>query len=295
MHLPRFDYHAPSSLEEACQIIGDLREDARILAGGTDLLISMRRGLVSPKNVVTIGRIEELKAKDDCDGHLRLGAGLTVTELAQSDEVKESFSSVSAAASSLGSPLIRNLATIGGNLVTARPAADLPLPLIAHNASILLKKSLGERTVTLDSFFQGPGETAIEPNEILTEIMIEKPSPYAGCGYFKLGARRTLVISTVNVAAFLCLEEREGPIKSARVVMGAVAPTPMRSASAEKVLMGERPTEALFANAGEAAAADSKPIDDFRGSAEYRRAMVAVLVRRALKLAFREAQRKDHH
>ena len=294
MHLPRFDYHAPFSLEEACQIIGDLREDARILAGGTDLLVSMRRGLASPKNLVTIGRIEELKAKDHSGGHLRLGAGLTVTDLAQSHEVKESFSSLRAAASSLGSPLIRNLATIGGNLVTARPAADLPVPFIAHNASILLKKSLGERTVTLDSFFQGPGETAIEPNEILTEIMIEKSPPYSGCGYLKLGARRTLVISTVNVAAFLCLEEREGPIKSARVVMGAVAPTPMRSASAENILMGERPTEALFAKAGEAAAADSKPIDDFRGSAEYRRAMVAVLVRRALRFALSTARENDY-
>jgi len=290
MVLPKFEYHDPSTLDEACQIMAELKEKARPLAGGTDLLVNMRRGTVSPEHVVSLGRIEELRGIYPSNGQLRLGACLTAAEIGQSKEVNDLINPLRSGANSLGSPLIRNLATIGGNLVTARPAADLPPPLMAYGASVVLKNSSGKRAVSLDNFFRGPGQTVMEPDELLTEITVETPPPYSGGGYIKLGARKTLITSIVNVAAFLSLDDRDGTITSARVVLGAVAPVPMRATSSEQVLLGEKPTDALFLRAGEAAAGDSKPIDDFRGSAEYRRAMVEVLTRRALNMALRKAK-----
>jgi carbon-monoxide dehydrogenase medium subunit len=144
--------------------------------------------------------------------------------------------------------------------------------------------------VPLDEFFQGPGETVIEADEILTEITVDAPPPHSGSGYVKLGIRKTLEISLVNVATFISLDKPDGTIQSARVVLGSVAPIPIRAPSAEEVLVGTKPDEALFVKAGEAAAKDSKPIDDFRGSAEYRREMVKVLTRRALTTALSEAK-----
>ena len=290
MILPKFEYHDPSTLDEACQIMAELKEKARPLAGGTDLLVNMRRGTVSPEHVISLGRIEELRGIYPSNGQLRLGACLTAAEIGQSKEVNDLINPLGSGANSLGSPLIRNLATIGGNLVTARPAADLPPPLMAYGASVVLKNSSGKRAVSLDNFFRGPGQTVMEPDELLTEITVETPPPYSGGGYIKLGARKTLITSIVNVAAFLSLDDRDGTITSARVVLGAVAPVPMRAPSSEQVLLGEKPTDALFLRAGEAAAGDSKPIDDFRGSAEYRRAMVEVLTRRALNMALRKAK-----
>jgi len=290
MVLPKFEYHDPPALDEACQIMAELKEKARPLAGGTDLLVNMRRGTVSPEHVISLGRIEELRGIYPSNGQLRLGACLTAAEIGQSKEVNDLINPLGSGANSLGSPLIRNLATIGGNLVTARPAADLPPPLMAYGASVVLKNSSGKRAVSLDNFFRGPGQTVMEPDELLTEITVETPPPYSGGGYIKLGARKTLITSIVNVAAFLSLDDRDGTITSARVVLGAVAPVPMRAPSSEQVLLGEKPTDALFLRAGEAAAGDSKPIDDFRGSAEYRRAMVEVLTRRALNMALRKAK-----
>lgn len=271
--------------------MAELKEKARPLAGGTDLLVNMKKGLISPENVVSLGRIEELKGKNISNSPLKMGACMTAAELAQLQEIRENFTALTMGASSLGSPLIRNLATIGGNVVTARPAADFPPPLMAYGAQVVLKKSSGERTVSLDDFFRGPGQTVIEPDEILTGIVLETPPSYSGAAYIKLGLRKALEISLVNVAAFISLDGQNGPIKTSRIVLGAVAPVPIRATAAEQVLLAEKPGDDLFKRAGEAAAGDSKPIDDFRGSAEYRRAMVEVLTRRALNMAYDEAKK----
>jgi carbon-monoxide dehydrogenase medium subunit len=164
---------------------------------------------------------------------------------------------------------------------------------MAYGASIVLKKDRGERIIPLEGFFKGPGQTTIEPKELLCGIVLKEPPPYSGGGYVKLGVRKALEISLVNVAAFMALDGPNGPIKEARIVLGAVAPMPMRSPSAEAVLMGERPDDTLFEKAGNAASKDAKPIDDFRGSAEYRREMVKVLTRRALKQAYEEAKLRE--
>ena len=293
MILPRFKYHEPGNLEEACEILADLNEEAGLLAGGTDLLVNMKKKIVSPENVLSLGRIGELKGIGTANGHMSIGSCVTAADMAESPELKHDFMAVSMGAARLGSPLIRNLATVGGNLVTARPAADLPPSLIAYSAKVILKKKGGERTLAVEDFFKGPGQTVIEPDEIAEKILLEIPPPYSGSGYIKLGKRKTLEICVVNVAAFISLESPDGPIRNARVILGAVAPVPLRARNAEKVLIGHKAGEKLFEKAGDAAAKESKPIDDFRGSARYRKDMVAVLTKRALDMAFDEAKARE--
>jgi len=293
MILPRFEYHEPGNLEEACEIFAEFKDKAGLLAGGTDLLVNMKKGLVSPKHVVSLGRIGPLKGIGIENGHMSIGSCVTAADMAESSEVKHDFMALSMGAARLGSPLIRNLATIGGNIISARPAADMPPSLIAYGAEVVLKKQGGERTMALDDFFRGPGQTVIEPGEIVEKVLLEIPPPYSGSGYVKLGKRKALEISVVNVAAFISLESPDGPIRQARVVLGAVAPVPLRARKAEKALIGQRAGESLFAKAGDAAAGDSKPIDDFRGSARYRREMVAVLTKRALDMSFAEAKARE--
>jgi len=179
---------------------------------------------------------------------------------------------------------------VGGNICTARPAADMCLPLLALGAKALLAGPGGPRELPLDEFFLGPGQTAKEPGELLTGLAIPKPAEGSGAGYEKLGLRKALEIALVNVAAVLTLEADGKTIKSAQVALGAVAPTPMLSKGAEAALIGQAAGEELFAQAAKAAAADAKPISDHRGSAEFRREMVAVLTRRALMSAWQAAQ-----
>jgi carbon-monoxide dehydrogenase medium subunit len=293
MLLPKFSYHEPRSVDEATRLLDEIGKEASVLAGGTDLLVNMKMGKTAPQHVVSLSRIEELKGVKKEQGSLTLGACVTAGELKEQEEIKAEFNGLCQSAGSLGSPLIRNLATVGGNIVTARPAADLPPSLMAYGASLVLRKDKGERILPLEGFFKGPGQTTIEPEEILCGVVLKEPPPYSGGGYVKLGVRKALEISLVNVAAFMALDGPNGPIKEARIVLGAVAPVPMRSPAAEAVLMGERPDDALFEKAGTAASKDARPIDDFRGSAEYRREMVKVLTRRALKLAYEEAKLRE--
>jgi carbon-monoxide dehydrogenase medium subunit len=286
MLLPKFDYHEPLTINEACGVMAELDEKARPLAGGTDLIVNMKKGVLTPEHLVSLSRIVELRQIRISDDQVRIGALTTADELAESEEIGKTLTALATGAGNLGSPLIRNLATIAGNLVTARPAADLPPPLMVYGAEIILRSSSGKRSVPVDDFFTGPGETVIKSDEILTEVVVPKTPPRSGAGYIKLGVRQALEISLVNVAAYFALDDKNGSIQDAKIVLGAVAPAPIRAPSAEKVLIGERPGDILFAKAGEAAAKDSKPIDDYRGSAAYRKAMVEVLTRRTLGMAY---------
>ncbi|MBN1626962.1 MAG: xanthine dehydrogenase family protein subunit M [Deltaproteobacteria bacterium] len=289
MLIPRFNYHKPSTLKEACEIKGELKDKSMLLSGGTDLIVNMKGGVISPENIISLNGIEELKlhSVDGRNGQTHIGACGTVSSL-----IKEKFllpySALVTGMDSLGSPIIRNLATIGGNIVNARPAADIPPSLIAFNGKATLCSRSDKRVVSMDEFFLSPGKTILNNDEILSEIILDNPSTYSGSAYIKLGTRKALEISIVNVAVFISLEKPNGPITGARIVMGAVGPVPMRASTAEDMLIGERPSEALFAEAGKAASGDAGPIDDFRGSAEYRRDMITVLTERALKKALDE-------
>ncbi|MFZ0929313.1 MAG: xanthine dehydrogenase family protein subunit M [Syntrophobacteraceae bacterium] len=297
MLLPRFDFDEPATVAEACQVLAEFGTRAKVIAGGTDLMVNMKKNLVSPERLVSIARIPELKKLDSSSTMLRLGPCFTIANTAASEEIGKRWGAICTGAKALGSPLVRNRATVGGNLGAARPAADMPPSLMAYGARVVLIKKSAERIVPLDRFFRGPGLTEIAPDEILAEIQVDAPPPYSGAGYMNLGLRSSCDCNVVNVASFITLEGPGGPIKNARIVMGCVGPTPLRAPSAEKVLIGENASETLFARAADAVTAcvpgaasmDCTPIDDFRGSSEYKRDMVKVLIRRTLVAALKEA------
>jgi carbon-monoxide dehydrogenase medium subunit len=289
MFLPKFDFHEATSVAEVTELMAAYGRAARPLAGGTDLIVNMKKKNLAPKHLIYLGRIDALQSTFSENGMLIIGAGCTVAELADSDVIKTKASALANGAKSLGSPLVRNLATIGGNIGSARPAADLPPALIAYGASAVLQSISGERIIAIEELLTGPGMTAMQADEIISAISVPIAGSNQGAGYIQLGIRRAQDCNLVNVASFLSLNE-DGTIGSARIVMGSVGPTPLRAASAEKILIGEKPGNALFEKAKDAAAADSRPILDFRGSAEYRRDMAGVLTRRTLETAWQEIQ-----
>jgi len=291
MLLPKFEYHEPKTMDEICRIMGTFRESAKLIAGGTDLMVNMKQKAVIPNHVVAIGRMDELKSIQMEGSCLKIGACVTVADLLKDRFINEHLPALAAGARNLGTPLIRNLATIGGNLASARPAADLPPPLMAYDAKVILRKADGNREISLDDFFFQPGVTQINADEILCFIKVALPPAGSGAGYTGLGVRKAQDCNIINVASFIRLADDEKTIVSARIVMGSVGPTPLRAFAAEKRLAGERVSESLFDTAAKAACTDAKPIDDFRGSAEYKRDMVGVLVRRTLDIALEDARK----
>jgi carbon-monoxide dehydrogenase medium subunit len=291
MLLPKFEYHEPSTLEEALHLMSDLGGNARVLAGGTDLLVRMKLKIDRPTHVISLARVPGMDEIIPRNGHaVSIGSAVTASTLAGHELMRDRFAPLGLAASRLGAPMIRNRATIGGNLVNARPAADLPPPCMVLNADLKLKSAAGERQVSVNEFFLGPGETVIEPHELLLSVHVETPPPWSGGSYIKLGARKTLEISMVNVATLLTLESPDGPIVDARIALGAVAPTPVRAYGAEQLLIGERPSEELFQRAGEVGVGLCSPITDHRGTMEYRCMMIEVLTKRALRSALEQAR-----
>lgn len=290
MLLPKFDFHEPADISEACQILSEYGATAKPLAGGTDLLVNMKHKLLSPAHLISLAKIKELKQMDTDGGVIRIGAGVTVADIIGAEMIREKVSALSTGAAALGSPLIRNLATIGGNIGSARPAADLPPSLLAYGAQVVLSSTKGERTVPMSGFFKGAGLTDIQPDELITEFQIPVPSEASGAGYINLGVRKAQDCNIVNVASFLKFDS-DGTIHAARIIMGCVGPTHITSETAEKALLGAKPSEELFQKAAEAAQKDSSPIDDFRGTAEYKRSMVRVLTKRTLDIALKEARK----
>jgi CO/xanthine dehydrogenase FAD-binding subunit len=289
MLLPSFDYNRPAGVAEAIEMLAIYGETAKLLAGGTDLLVNMKHGKQSPAQIIDLDGLAELQASQTRGEILELGSGLKASELA--GELSSSVPrALSQGAGLLGSPQVRNRATLGGNLATARPAGDICVPLLALGAHIVLNGPDGERQVELGEFFQGPGLTTLAANEVLSKALVDKSGPGSGSAYSKLGLRKALEISLVSAASWLSLEDDGKTIKEGRVALGAVAPFPMLSEGAAAKLAGALADEKTFEAAAAAAAADAKPIDDHRGSAEYRRDMVAVLTKRSLAEALANAR-----
>lgn len=290
MLLPRFTYHRPASLDQALAILDQHQGRAAVLAGGTDLLVNMKHKLTSPAHVVGLEALEGLDQIRAQDGHLFLGPLLTAASLAKEPRVLAEATALALGASVLGSPQVRNRATVGGNVCNARPAADMCVPLLALGGSAVLQSAQGSREVPLGEFFLGPGRTVRAAGELLCGLKVPVAQAGAGSGYQKLGLRKALEIALVNVAAYVALEADGRTVKTARVALGAVAPTPMLSPGAAAVLTGQAMGEDLIQRAAQAAAADARPIDDHRGSADFRRQEVKVLTRRALQQAWQAAR-----
>lgn len=291
MLLPKFEYHEPSTLQEALTLLSELGGNAKVLAGGTDLLVRMKLKVDKPKHVISLARVPGLEEITPRNSHgVTIGGAVTAAALASHELLNDRFVPLALAASRLGAPMIRNRATLAGNLVNARPAADLPPACMVLNATLMLKSASGEREVPVVEFFRGPGEALIEPNELLVSVFVETPAPWSGGSYIKLGARKTLEISMVNVATLLTLQAPDGPIVEARIALGAVAPVPVRAYAAEELLIGQMPSEELFQRAGETGVGLCSPITDHRGTMEYRCMMIEVLVKRCLNQSLERAR-----
>jgi len=290
MLLPKFDFHRPTSIAETCDILGEYGATAQLLAGGTDLLVNMKRKRIAPAHLVGIDRVEDLAGLSAARSEVRVGSLMTATAISENRTIMRRIPFLVRAAAGLGSPPIRNPATVGGNLVTARPAADLIPPLMVLEATVSLASQKGMRQMPVTKFVTGPGETKISDHEVLTHVTIPPCEAGTGGAYIKFGARHSCEISIVSVAALVTLTPAGRRIASARIALGAVAPKVIRCPRAEDLLSGEYPGEKAFAKAGQSAARAARPITDHRGSAQYRRQMVNVLTRRALEAACKAAR-----
>ena len=279
-----FEYHAPESLQAAIELMIQHGEGAYPLAGGTDLITKTRFGGLSPRVVINLKRIPGLAEIAPAeDGGLRIGALVTLNQIARSPLVRQRCPILAATTAKMASPLIRNLATIGGNLCNAAPSADTAQPLIALGAEAVIVGAGGERRVALEEFFAGPGETVLGRGELLTEVVVPPPDPRARGTYLKHTYRQAMDIAIVGVAAVVRFEPEDSVCEDARIVLGAVAPTPLRARQAEAAVKGAPLSEVRIAEAARRAAQEARPIDDTYSSAWYRRWMVAVLTRRVLQ------------
>ncbi len=281
--LSEFEYLKPTTLSEATGVLKKQSGRARIIAGGTDLLVEMKSRSIQPRMLIDIKSLPGLGNIEfgEKDG-LRIGALATMNEIVSSSVIREQFSILSQAAQTIGSMQVRNRGTIGGNLCNASPSSDTAPALLALGARVKIAGERDERTIALEEFFMGPGQTVLQPGEILTEVLISPPAPHTAGVYLKLGIRKAMEIALVSVGVVLSLDKIRGICKEIKIALGAVAPTPIRSKKAEAVMKGRPLVDEWITQAAQRASEEARPISDLRGSAEYRREMVKVLVQRAI-------------
>ncbi len=288
MRLPRFEYVAPKTVDAALDLLAKAGEGSCLFAGGTDLMVKMGHGLAAPSMLVALKEIEGLnKIQFDPSKGLSIGATALLVEVAEHPDVLRYYPAMAQAAKKTANTQIRNMATLAGNLCNAAPSADNAPVLLARGAEVDIACQNGTRRLSLDAFFKGPGLTALVPGEILTHILVPPPASASGASYQWISARGKVDISAVCVGVQVRLED--DLLKSVRIVLGAVGPTPMRAKGTEVLLEGAKWSKALTARAALKASEESMPITDVRASAEYRRNMVAALTRRALEEAYARA------
>lgn len=288
--MKRFEVVRPNALEEAIRFLREHGGTAKLLAGGTDLIVRMKERSVTPEYVVDLKRIPGLEGISyDEEVGLRIGALTPIRAVERSEWIGRRFPNLTEGAGIIGSVQVRNRATIGGNLCNAAPCADTAPPLLCLNARLKIAGPEGERTVPLDEFFVGPGQTVLSEDEILMEIRVPIPPLRTGGAYTRHTTRRAMDIAVVGAGATVTLGPGDGVCDEARIVLGSVAPIPLRVRKAEEFLVGRRLTDEVLRQAGEIAAEEARPIDDVRGSAWFRTEIVKVLVRRMVKCAWGRA------
>lgn len=285
MLLPRFEYHQPSDLGEACQVLADLGDSAAVLAGGTDLLVNLKNHKESPGHLVALSKVDQLK-EISRNGSISIGSGVSAATLASGPKAVASLGGLIQGAASLGSPQIRNRATLGGNICSARSAADLIPPLLVLDAKLVLASHQGQREINLNEFLLSNANTTLAAGELLTAIKLAVPAEGSGSAFLKLGQRRAMEIARVNAATSLTLADDGKTIQSARVALGAVGPRALLSPKAEQMLKGQTASEELFAQAGQAAVEDASP----RTCHEFKCEVVSVLTRRCLMQSWLQAR-----
>ena len=280
-----FEYFAPSSITDALLLL-DAKREARVLAGGTDLLVQLKQRELSAECLIDLKLIPELRGVElGEDNHLHVGALTTVSEIIGSDIVNDEIPILRQVAESMGSWQVRNKATIGGNICRAAPSADFAPVLLVLDAQLKIVNSRAERIVNLTNFFTGPGKTVLQRNDILQEIIIQVPSGSWALEYGRQSRRKTMDLALVNVAVFLMLDSGKSVCEDIRIAVGSVAPTPVRARNAEQYLSKAEISTERINTASRMAAEETDPISDVYGSAWYKREVVRAQTARTLKEA----------
>lgn len=278
-----FEYHAPGSIAEATALLARLGEDAKVLSGGQSLIPMMKLRLATPGHLVDINGIPGLAGIREADGFLRIGALTRESELEESELIRTRYPLLHDTSLVIADPLVRNLATVGGNLAHGDPANDHPATMLALGAEVVAVGPRGERRIPVTSFFTGPFSTALEPGEILGEVRVPVPGPRTSGAYLKL-ERKVGDFATAAVAVQLTLAV-DGTCARAGIGLTNAGATPIKATAAEAALRGQRPDEATIRRAAQLAADAADPSEDLRGPVEYKRDVVRVLTARALRRA----------
>ncbi|MDQ7785201.1 MAG: xanthine dehydrogenase family protein subunit M [Desulfomonilaceae bacterium] len=291
MRLPKFAYFAPRTVEEALNLLADHGEGARVMAGGTDVMVKMIHGLLKPTAIISLLEIEELRGIHfDAKDGLTIGATAPLADTASHPDIVKYYPALVHAIRSMANVEVRNMGTVAGNICNAAPSADTAPPLMVMNGEVNLASLKGQRRLSLNEFFRGPGVTNMIHGEILTSIHVPPPLPKSGVSYQRISARCGVDIAAVGVGVGIVLAGEA--CKDAKIVLGAVAPVPMRALETEELVQGRERAQELLGQAGDRAAQEARPISDMRASASWRRKMTAVLTRRALDEAFERASRR---
>lgn len=282
MHLNKFEYFSPTSLPEVFELLGRYGPRAKLIAGGTDLIVQMKEKRIAPEVIINLLGVPELGHVERCDSGIRIGATVKLSAVESSLSLNKEWKVLASSAHKIGSPQVRNRGTIGGNLCNASPAADTAPSLLVMEATVTLAGKKGERNLPLESFFTGPGQTMLGSDEILKEITIPTIPQNSFGAYLKLGRRKSMDLALVSVVVLLTFNQNKETCERARIALGSVAPTPLRARETEKMLEGKRLDERLIREAGQCAEKECRPISDVRSTATYRKKMINVLVRRAI-------------
>jgi len=301
--MKKFDYLKPKTLEEALSLLNQQGKKAKLIAGGTDVIVLIKQKTMAPDILISLRGIPGLD-QIQYNGTLRIGALVTHRTIEKSEVIRKEFSALADAADVLGSIQIRNVATIGGNICTAAPSADTATPLLVLGTQVKIKSLKEEKTVPIEEFFTGPGETILKKGEIVTELVMPKPLPHTGSAYWKLQRRLALDLPILGVSTLLSLdkgtiscsdmlctvspissilhtmEQDELVCKEVRIALGVAAPTPIRALKAESLLRGKKLSDELLEEVAETAVKEAQPRDTIRGEAWYRSDMIRVLVKR---------------
>jgi carbon-monoxide dehydrogenase medium subunit len=315
--MKKFDYFKPKTLDEALTLLAQYGEKAKLIAGGTDVIVMIKQKTMAPDVLVSLQGIPGLN-QIQYNGSLSIGPMVTHRAIEKSEVIKKNFSALADAVDSLGSVQIRNVATIGGNICTAAPSADTATPLLVLGAQVKVKSAKGERTLPIEEFFKGPGETVLKTGEIVERLLIPELLPNTGSAYYKLQRRLALDLPILGVSVLLSLdkdkvtcsdmlctaspistllhkmEEDEIICRDVRIALGVAAPTPMRALKAEALLRGKKLSDELLEEVAQLASQEAQPRDTLRGEAWYRKDMVRVLVKRmAMKSIERVVQPEE--
>ena len=287
----KFELLQPRSLQEALEMKKNYGDKARVLAGGTDLLVLLKDQKLTAEAVMSLAGVRDLNFIRYADGRgTTLGALATHGDVATSPIIQQKFPDLAEACSQVGAVQIQNLGTVGGNLCNASPAADVAPPFLLMDAVLTLASARGERRVSIHDFFQGPRRTVLQADEILKEIFVPEVPGRRGATYLKLGRRKAMEIAIVGIGVAIHLNGSDQVVSECRIAMGSVAPTPVRARRGEEILRNQEVRDELIEEVAVVAAEEASPISDVRASREYRLDMIRVLCRRAARVALARAR-----